>query len=75
MGSIAIEEQAKALKPSYPTEANTLNYAKSLDTKDHLRDFRSKFIIPSKANIKATTVSTPGTSPQAFTYTLHVTNI
>jgi kynureninase len=75
MGSIAIEEQAKPLKPSYPTEANTLDYAKSLDAKDHLRDFRSKFIIPSKANIKATTVSTPGISPQIFTHTLHVTNI
>ena len=60
MGSIAIEEQTKVSKVSYPKEANTLDYAKSLDARDHLREFRSKFIIPSKANLKATTVSTPG---------------
>jgi kynureninase len=60
MGSIAVEEQQQMKKPSFPAEANSLKFAQSLDAKDHLRSFREKFIIPSKANIKSKTVSKPG---------------
>jgi len=61
MGSIAIEEQQTMTgKPIFPTEANTLEYAQSLDAKDHLRSFREKFIIPSKTNLKTTKVVKAG---------------
>lgn len=61
MGSIAIEQQ-QTTKPSFPAEANTLEYAQSLDAKDHMRSFREKYIIPSKTNIKAKKLSKPGDS-------------
>ena len=60
MGSIAIEEQPTIGKPTFPTEANTLEYAQSLDAKDHMRSFREKFIIPSKSNLKTTKVVKAG---------------
>jgi len=36
----------------FPPEANTVEYARSLDAKDPLRNLREQFIIPSKANLK-----------------------
>jgi len=60
MGSISTAEQQQMKKPSFPAEANTLEFAKSLDAKDHLRSFREKFFIPSKTNIKSKTLSKPG---------------
>ncbi|KAH8596172.1 kynureninase [Bisporella sp. PMI_857] len=72
MGSIEqefpIRENVKITKPSFPSEANTIEYAKSLDAKDHLRYFREQFIIPSKANIKATKVEKPGVSNEPCIY-------
>jgi kynureninase len=59
MGSIAPEEQRVA-KPTFPAEANTLEYAQSLDAKDHMRKFREQFIIPSRANIKTKKLAKPG---------------
>ncbi|KAI9053232.1 hypothetical protein LZ554_002199 [Drepanopeziza brunnea f. sp. 'monogermtubi'] len=58
MGSIMLEEQ-QTPKHVFPAEANTLEYAQSLDAKDHLRSFREKFIIPSKSNIKTRTLVKP----------------
>jgi kynureninase len=49
-------------KPTFPPGADTEQYAQSLDTKDHLRSFREKFIIPSKANIKTKKLEKPGQS-------------
>jgi len=62
MGSIeqAIPIVAKLSKPTFPKEAKTIEYAESLDAKDHMRLFRDKFTIPSKANIKATKLAKPG---------------
>ncbi len=60
MGSIMPEEPQETGKPSFPVEANTLEYAQSLDAKDHLRSFREKFIIPSKSNIKTKKLMKPG---------------
>ena len=63
MGSIGTEQSqspTKMAKPSFPSEANTKEYAQSLDAKDHMRSFREKFIIPSKANIKSKKVAKPG---------------
>jgi len=62
MGSIeqTLPIRAKATKPTFPKEANTIEYAESLDAKDHMRSFREKFTIPSKANIKATKLAKPG---------------
>jgi hypothetical protein len=63
MGSIATEQSPlKMAKPSFPSEANTKEYAQSLDAKDHMRSFREKFIIPSKANVKSKRVAKPGKS-------------
>jgi kynureninase len=48
-------------KPSFPPEANTKDYARSLDAQDSLRSFREKFIIPSKANINTKKLAKEGT--------------
>lgn len=62
MGSIAKEEQpsTKVEKPTFSSKANTLEFAQSLDAKDHMRRFRDQFIIPSKANIKTKKLAKPG---------------
>jgi len=60
MGSLGPEDIQQTGKPTFPAEANTLEYARSLDAKDHLRAFRKQFTIPSKSNIKATKVVKPG---------------
>jgi kynureninase len=60
MGSIATEDLQHTGKPTFPDEANTLEYAKSLDSKDNLRSFRQQFKIPSKSSIKATKVVKQG---------------
>jgi kynureninase len=61
MGSIATEQTVDTVaKPTFPAEAVRKEYAQSLDDKDHLRDFRDKFIIPSKANIKSKKLAKPG---------------
>jgi hypothetical protein len=60
MGSIAPEDLQQIGKPIFPDQANTLEYARSLDSKDHLRSFRQQFKIPSKSNIRAITVVKQG---------------
>jgi kynureninase len=60
MGSLGTEDLQQTGKPTFPDEAITLEYAKSLDAKDHLRLFRQQFTIPSKSNIKAKKVVKPG---------------
>ena len=60
MGSIAPEDLQQTGKPTFPDQANTLEYARSLDSKDHMRSFRQKFKIPSKSNIKSTKVVKQG---------------
>lgn len=62
MGSVATEQHtlSKETKPTFPSGAGTLDYAKEQDAKCHMRRFRDQFIIPSKANLKATKVEKPG---------------
>jgi hypothetical protein len=60
MGSIAPEDLQQNGKPIFPDQAITLEYARSLDSKDHLRSFRQQFKIPSKSNIRATKVVKQG---------------
>ncbi|CAG8952968.1 hypothetical protein HYFRA_00007684 [Hymenoscyphus fraxineus] len=57
MGSLA--ETQRSLKPTFPAEANTLEFAQSQDAKDPLRSYRQKFIVPSKANTKTKSVVKP----------------
>lgn len=45
--------------PSYPSNANNREYAESLDAADALQSFRKRFIIPSKASLKATKLAKP----------------
>jgi hypothetical protein len=59
MGSIAIDVP-KETKPTFGKDANSREYAQSLDAKCHMRSFREKFIIPSKANTKSKKVVRPG---------------
>lgn len=49
-------------KPTFPAHASTKEYAASLDAEDPLRDFRGKFIVPSKANIVSKKLAKPGKS-------------
>jgi kynureninase len=51
------------VKPTFDTGADTEQYARELDAQDHLRSFREKFIIPSKANLKTKKLEKPGLSP------------
>ncbi|PQE28699.1 putative Kynureninase protein [Rutstroemia sp. NJR-2017a WRK4] len=67
MGSVE-QPSMKVEKPSFSSEANSLEYAQSLDAKDHMRKFRDQFIIPSKANIKATKLAKPGLSDDSSIY-------
>ncbi|EGO57264.1 hypothetical protein NEUTE1DRAFT_145950 [Neurospora tetrasperma FGSC 2508] len=39
-------------KPEFPPNANTLEYAQSLDAQDQLSHFRDEFIIPTRASLK-----------------------
>jgi kynureninase len=50
----------KAPKPIFPEEAASQEYAASLDAADPLRQFRDKFIIPSKANLATKKLAKPG---------------
>lgn len=50
----------RSSKPVYPENAATKEYAASLDASDPLKDFRNKFIIPSKANINSKKLAKPG---------------
>ena len=68
MGSIAEDNQPTFMKPSFPGGSTTYEYAQSLDAKDHLRLFREKFIIPSKANIKSKKLAKPGITSVAPKY-------
>ena len=51
-------------KPAFPANAASKEYAASLDAEDPLKHFRSKFIIPSKANIACKKLAKPGKPPQ-----------
>ena len=50
----------KPSKPVFPADADTKEYAASLDAADPLRGFRDEFIIPSKANIASKQLAKPG---------------
>lgn len=47
-------------KPEFPADADTKEYAASLDAADPLRGLRDEFIIPSKANIACKRLAKPG---------------
>lgn len=49
-----------AIKPVFPADADTKEYAASLDEADPLCNFRDEFIIPSKANIACKRLAKPG---------------
>ncbi|KAH8805008.1 kynureninase [Xylogone sp. PMI_703] len=62
MGSYAAYEYGAVTKPTFPQDATTCEYARSQDAKHPLREFRDKFIIPSKANIKTKALIKPDLS-------------
>lgn len=47
-------------KPAQEEDINSLEYAQRLDKQDPLRHLREQFIIPSKADLKRTTLDRPG---------------
>ncbi|KAJ5105227.1 hypothetical protein NUU61_002574 [Penicillium alfredii] len=59
---------AKTPKPIFPAEAASKEYAASLDAADPLREFRDKFIIPSKANLATKKLAKPGLSSEPSIY-------
>lgn len=54
--------ESSEVKPVFPHDAATKEYAASLDAADPLRGFREKFIIPSRANIASKKLAKPGKS-------------
>ena len=47
-----VEQLRQGKKVSFPREAGTRNYAKSLDRQDQLRHLREQFKIPTKSQLK-----------------------
>jgi len=47
-------------QPAQEEDIESLAYAQNLDKKDALRHLREQFIIPSKADLKRTTLDRPG---------------
>lgn len=46
-------------KHAFPDNGDSAEYARSLDASDPLREFRNKYIIPSKASLKSTSLPKP----------------
>lgn len=47
-------------KPVFPAEADSEEYAASLDAADPLKELRDEFIVPSKANLACKKLAKPG---------------
>jgi len=47
-------------KPSQEGDIESIEYAQRFDKQDPLRHLREQFIIPSKADLKRTTLDRPG---------------
>ncbi|KAG8631061.1 hypothetical protein KVT40_000201 [Elsinoe batatas] len=52
----AIEQLRRGEKPSFPSEADSLEFAEQLDQRDEIKHFRDEFMIPTKAQLKRTTL-------------------
>ncbi|KAL2818489.1 pyridoxal phosphate-dependent transferase [Aspergillus cavernicola] len=63
-----MSNQFNGLKPVFPENAASKEYAASLDAADPLAGFREKFIIPSKANIASTKLTKPNLSEESCIY-------
>lgn len=48
------------IKPSFPAEANSEEYARKLDSQDSLAKFRNDFIFPTKKSLKNKNLHKPG---------------
>lgn len=63
--AMALKSFMKTLRsgqtPGFPSEANTLEYAKALDAQDELAHLRSQFIIPTKRSLQIKSLK--GTPP------------
>lgn len=48
--------------PKFPSDANTLSFAQTLDSQDEISHLRDEFIIPTKSSLKKTALngSIPG---------------
>lgn len=57
MGSIELPTHLKAI---FPSEANSEEYARSLDAKSSLRHLRDDFVIPTKKSLKTKTATRHG---------------
>lgn len=57
---MTLSNGTKPSKPAFPADADTKEYAASLDAADPLRGFRGEFIIPSKASIACKQLAKPG---------------
>lgn len=57
----ASEPQTSRVVPKhvFPENSDSAEYARSLDASDPLREFRHKFLIPSKTSLKTTSLSKP----------------
>lgn len=53
--------------PSFPSEANTLQYAQSLDAQDEIGHLRNEFIIPTRGSLKKKSLNgvLPGMCPRS----------
>ncbi|KAL4785286.1 pyridoxal phosphate-dependent transferase [Aspergillus varians] len=63
-----MSNHANGLKPMFPENAASEEYAVSLDAADPLAAFRDKFIIPSKANIACKKLAKPNLSTDRCIY-------
>ncbi|KAL4804456.1 kynureninase 2 [Aspergillus unguis] len=63
-----MSNHVNGVKPTFPDNAASQEYAASLDAADPLAGFREKFIIPSKANIASKKLAKPGLSADECIY-------
>lgn len=47
-----VERLRSGAPPKFPTDANSLQFAQTLDSQDSLRHLRDEFILPTKASLK-----------------------
>ncbi|KAL2870421.1 kynureninase [Aspergillus lucknowensis] len=65
---ITMSSHTDGVKPAFPENATSKEYAASLDAADPLASFREKFIIPSKANIASKKLAKPNLSQEPCIY-------
>lgn len=50
--SALVQRLRSGASPKFPTEANSLDFARNLDSQDELSHLREEFVLPTKKSLK-----------------------